>query len=552
MIRMRMTVVRKRFGLVGKLWCLFSRYPAEPGVKPQSFANIALQHDRPKTLGAPVVMAIQSVQDKFYFLLLGAIRARLDVYCPGRAELIVVRGVNGAVGVGWLAEIKRSALVAWLWTSPWVRAFGVLVDGVGYRSATWMNPVGDLADWFRSKLLWQRLQQRLQQGQELSLKIDGIEVADLLVDSYLRFKPSPEFDAKDPFVRRLVWQAQRDVRQANAFFSRVRPRWYLTTYTTYLEHGIPTRAAIQNGVDVWAFGSLHYFGKKLTLADPYGPPDCSGYRATFETIGGREEKLEAAREHLAKRLAGGIDAATCYMRQSAYGQADVELPGNCDGAVVVFLHDFYDSPHVYPDLIFDDYWQWACFTIEVLEQSGINFFLKQHPNQIGLSGEALGRLRAKYPSLQWLPAGVSNVRLAQAGIACGITVYGTVAHELAYLGVPSIACARHPHHAFDFCRTARTREEYKGMLKTYGVMPLPKAEMQRQALAFYYMHNLHGTRDERELQQAFVAFWRACNVGEAAEDTLIRSFNELIKLAEFDRFVKAMVNRQNERSEHFA
>jgi hypothetical protein len=509
---------------------------------------MALKTDASKTLDAPVVMAFQSVPDKFYFLLLGAIRARLNAHCPGRAELVVVRGVSGAVGGGWLAEVKRSALVAWLWSSPWVRAYGSLIDGVGYRSATWMNPFSDLADWFRSKSIWQRLQQE----QALSLQVDGVEVADLLVDSYLRFKPSPEFDATDPFVRRLVWQALRDVRNANSYFRRIQPKIYLTSYTTYLEHGIPTRAAINNGVDVWAFGSLNCFGKKLTKFDSYAPPDFSGYRVAFDAMGGTEEKLKAAREQLAKRLAGGIDVATSYMRQSAYGQSDLALSGEVNGAVVVFLHDFYDSPHVYPDFVFDDFWQWVCFTIDVLQRSGINFFLKQHPNQIALSDEALGRLRAKYPGLQWLPATVSNVQLARAGIACGVTVYGTVAHELAYLGVPSIGCARHPHHAFDFCRTARTRAEYEGMLKTYATLPVTKDEMQRQALAFYYMHNLYDAGGEREMTQAFVAFWRACNVGVATEDGVMRGFQALVNLPAFDRFVMAMASSQKGRREHMA
>lgn len=539
-------VVTEVSAMLGKVGRLFSRYPDEPGVRPQSFAR---KRNTPPAGAGSALLSFQSVPDKFYFLLFGAICARLEAYAAIRSELVIVRAVSGAVGTGWRAELKRSALVAWLWSGRWVRAYGDLIDGVAYRGATWAYPFRDLMDWFRSRALWRQLQQ---QGEVLSLKTDGIEVADLLVDSYLRFKPSPEFDVKDPFVRRLVWQALRDVRQAQAYFGRRKPRWYLTSYTTYLEHGIPARVALRQGVEVWSFGNLNGFGKRLTQADDFHTQNFEGYRAGFEALDRQEERLDAARQQLENRLSGGIDAATSYMRKSAYGQTQVELPPGLDGAVVIFLHDFYDSPHIYPDLVFQDFWRWVCFTIEVLQESGTRFFLKPHPNQIALSDEALGRLRQKYPDLEWLPINASNVQLARAGIACGVTVYGTVAHELAYLGVPSIACARHPHYTFDFCRTARTQEEYKGMLESYGVMPLPKAEMQRQALAFYYMHNLHGARDERELQQAFVAFWRACNVGEADEDTLIRSFNELIKLAEFDRFVKAMASRRNEQSEHIS
>lgn len=525
-----------RESLIRKIGRLFSRYPVDPGVHPQVFTDLdQVPPGRPGL--ASGTLAFQSVPDKFYFLLFGAIRAHLRASLQGRAELVVVRAVSGAVGTGVLAEIKRSALVSWLGSSQWVRAYGEVVDGVAYRCATWAHPFNDLADWFRSNALWRQLSQ---QGEAYTLPINGVEVADLLVDSYLRFRPSPEFDVTDPFVRRLIWQALRDVRQARDYFDRVQPRLYLTSYTTYLEHGIPARVALHQGVDVWSFGNLNSLGKRLSLSDSYHTQDFSGYRKTFEALDHQAARLQEARNQLENRLAGGIDAATSYMRQSAYAQAAVELPPGLEGAVVIFLHDFYDSPHVYPELVFHDFWRWVCFTIKVLQKSGTRFFLKPHPNQIALSDEALGRLRAGYPDLQWLPMGASNVQLARAGIVCGITVYGTVAHELAYLGVPSIGCARHPHHTFDFCRSARTQDEYAELLKAYDVLLLPKEEMQRQALAFYYMHNLHGSPDERELQQAFVAFWKACNVGVATEEGVIQGWQALRRLPAFGRFVEAM------------
>jgi hypothetical protein len=520
--------------MFGKVKQLFSRYPDEPGVRPQSFTG--MRNTPPEGTGGEL-LSIQSVPDKFYFLLFGAICACLGARVAVRTELVIVRAVSGAVGTGLRAELKRSAPVAWLLTSRWVRAYGDLIAGVAYRCATWTHPFRDLMDWFRSGPLWRQLQQ---QREALSLKIDGIEVADLLVDSYLRFKPSPEFDVKDPFVRRLVWQALRDVRQAQGYFGKHQPRWYLTSYTTYLEHGIPARVALRQGVEVWSFGNLNYFGKKLSLADDFHTQNFASYRTGFEALDDRDKRLSVARQHLEGRLSGEIDAATSYMRKSAYAQLDVEPPAGLDGAVVIFLHDFYDSPHVYPDLVFQDFWCWVNFTIRILQMTGVHFFLKPHPNQMALSDKVLERLSRKYPDLNWLPTNVSNLQLARAGIACGVTVYGTVAHELAYLGVPSIGCARHPHYTFDFCRTARTKDEYQRMLETYDLLPIPRQEMRLQALAFYYMHNLHGTDDERKLQQAFVAFWRACNVGEINERKVLLTFQALMNLSAFDRFVTEM------------
>lgn len=515
---------------------LLSQFPEDVCVHPRSFDEFGRELI---TEIAPEAcpIAFQSVPDKFYFLLFGAIRCRLASSIRGRADLVDVRGVSGAVGVGWLAGLKRSWPVAWLRSRSWERAYGDVMQGVAYRCASARNPVSDVRDWVRSKGHWHQLKQ--QRGR-LSLQIAGVEVADLIVDAYLRYRPSPEFDASDPFVRKLIWRALREIGLAKAYFEKSKPQIYITSYTTYLEHGIPARVALQHGVAVWSFGSLNRFGKRLTQDDSYHTLDYFGYKTDFEALEARDQRLEAARQQLENRLSGGIDAATSYMRQSAYGQSRGDLPPGVDGAVVIFLHDFYDSPHVYPDLVFDDFWEWICFTIKVLQSAGINFFLKPHPNQIALSDEALGRLRQQCPDLNWLPAGVSNVQLARAGMVCGVTVYGTVAHELAYLGVPTIGCARHPHHAFDFCRTARTREEYEGMIRTYATMPVPKEEMQRQALAFYYMHNLYEGGDQSALRQAFVDFWKACNVGEITEESVMQVLRCLVTLPAFNRFVDAM------------
>jgi hypothetical protein len=515
---------------------MFRRYPQEPGVRPQSFA-FALPPATPPAQKQTGALAFQSVPDKFYFLLFGAIRQQLRQSHTGRAELLVVRSVSGAVGTGWLAELRRSAPVAWLWSTPWERAYAGVMEGVACRSATWAHPWQDLRDWRRADILWRQWRA---QPDDFRLVAQGVEVGDLVIDSYLRFCPAPRFDVRDRFVRRLIWQALRDVRQMQAYFADHCPALYLTPYTTYLEHGIAVRAALQAGVPVWSFGNLARFGKRLSLQDWFHTPAAAGYRRDFEALDRKAERLEQAESQLSLRLSGGVDAATSYMRQSAYGNTQALDPALYRGAVVVFLHDFYDSPHIYPDLVFPDFWQWACCTIEALEDASTMYYLKPHPNQIALSRVVLDELAQRYPRLRWLPSDVSNVQLARAGIACGVTVYGTVAHELAYLGIPTIGCARHPHHAFDFCRTARSRREYLALLQTPGTLPVPKDQMRRQALVFYYMHNLAGSPDERALCDAFVNFWRSCNTGDVTEEGVASGFRAIVEMPAFARFVQQL------------
>lgn len=508
----------------GKLARLFSKYPPDSLLRPGLFETLIPSKQTHRSQHKNGVICIQGVPDKLYFLLFGLMRQQLKLHSDLGAELLVVRAISGAMGTGWLAYAKRSSVLAWWWSSQWERAYGPMMNGIAYRCAALFQPLDDLKDWFKSKSLWMAFKIR---EEDFSLVINGVEYGDLVIDSYLRFMPSPRFDANDPFVRQLIWQVLRDIRQAEKYFGEIKPKFYLSSYSTYVEHGVAVRVAMQQGVSVWTFGDLVRFGKRQSPQNIYHTTDCAHYRADFQHLDRQEERLAEAAEKLNLRLSGGIDPATSYMRVSAYGEKKSALPPDLKGAVVVFLHDFYDSPHIFPELVFCDFWRWICFTIETLQASGVTFYLKPHPNQIALSQAALTDLRAQYPGVKWLPPSVNNAQLAQEGIACGVTVYGTVAHELAYLGVPSVGCAQHPHHSFDFCRTAKTRAEYKTMLESPGVLPVDKDEMRRQALMFYYMHNLHGTPEELALRQAFVQFWYACNIGEGKDAEVLSALQNL-------------------------
>ena len=473
--------------------------------------------------GSAFTVAVQCLEDPFYFGLFGAICQRLRNTAGAVAELVVVRSISGAVGTGWQQRLGRFSVVGLVVSAQWIRAFRGVIDRVAYRSLSLAHPLADLLDWLRSYRIWRSLKGSTD---ITGLEVLGVPTGDLLNDSYLRFRPAPRFDSTDWFVIRLIWQAHRDVRRARKYFSSRRPHVYLTSYATYLEHGIPARVALQEGVRVYSFGNFVQIGKELSLSDWFHTPDTSSYRATFESLENKAERLALAEQQLNLRLSGEIDTATSYMRVSAYSPTSEPLP-DVAAAVIVFLHDFYDSPHVYQDLVFPDFWSWACFTIDTLQSAGIKFYAKPHPNQVSRSSEALEELAKRYPGLPLLSERITNVQLAAAGILCGVTVYGSVSHELAYLSVPTIACARHPHHAFDFCRTARTVEQYRRYLLTPEQVPLTKEEMRRQALAFYYMHNLHGDAEVLSLRQRFVSFWKTCNTSTVSDAVLTQSFQEL-------------------------
>jgi hypothetical protein len=517
--------------ILNKIAPLFSRYPNSKLARPWLFDYFEARQT--KSFKNQVV-CIQSVPNIFYFILFGTIAKMVKSQSNLRLEFISIHSINGSIGTGFIAKIKRSFFLILIQSSQWIRGYGRIVDSVGFRNSSLFHPFYDVKAWIKAGRLWDSL--KSPQAGHFTLLIDGIDYSDLVIDTYLRFKPSPLFDVSSHFVRYLIWQLLREIRLSEQYFRSVRPLVYLTSYSSYIMHGVPVRIALKYGVSVWSFGDLSHFGKKLSMDDSYHGANCSEYFNDFLKLDNQNNRLLEAKNKFEIRLSGEKEQSMSYMRQSAYGSPRKRLP-DLSGTVIIFLHDFYDSPHIHEELLFLDFWSWACFTIEILKEIGVNFYLKPHPNQVQMNDEVIMNLNQKYPNLKWLPDSVNNLDLINGGISCGITVYGSISVELAYFGIPSITCSKHSYHAFDFCRTAKNLDEYKQMLQSANYVPIAKKEMQRQALIFFYMHFLNKKEEERHLMDSYLKIWTACNFGGEDND-IISEMKRMSRQKGFVNFVK--------------
>jgi hypothetical protein len=489
---------------------LFSFYPPlnKLAIPPSFKKNKQISFLKKKN-SKTIKTCIQLVRDPFYFLLFGVIILELQKYLRVKNRAIVVQGISGSVGFNLRSEIQRAAPIAWIGTMQWVRAYGnIILPKIAYRSSTWFFPLKDLHSLLEAICLWKKFKRTIVKS--YSLKYHKIEIGDLVVDTYLRFRPSAKFIINDLFVLKIIWQAIRDIKKSESYFAKEKPDIYFASYSVYLEHGIPVRVAIKHNIKTYVFGNFQIFGKKLTKIDYYQTSGCDKYKQLFNSLSHKVKKLKKA-----------------------------------ESQVVIFLHDFYDSPHIYKNFIFVDFMQWLLFTIKVLKKNDVNFYIKQHPNKITLNAKIIKDLKLLIPEEHWLPENINTKQLVMQGMTCGITAYGTVAHELAYLGVPSICCSSHPHYSFDFCKTANNKEEYEFFLKKYYHTPLSKAEMRKQALAFYYMHNLYGTSDDISIRSKFLELYKACSNKKISWTKVFYRLNDLIAENSFKKFCKKIILEMN-------
>ena len=490
-----------------------------------------------KTKSATDIILVQTVEDVYFFALFGLVTSSLAANKPIRIEQLIFHSVRVGESEG-LVKFIGSRLVNRMLCKKWGGLYSAFCDGIAYRCTGLGSPFSDGFDFCRAYTIWRSIKNK---DNLTALVVDDIRIGDLVNDTFLRFKPAPTVELKDIFLFIVIWQALRDLRRSTEYFKRVKPKVFLTSYTTYIQHGIAARVALKNGVSVFSFSNPHEFAKKLSLDDCLHSRNSVSYARDVSQLNDLENKLHLADKAMAARISGVIDTATSYMKHSAYADSKEPVP-NVDGAVVIFLHDFYDSPHVYANMIFPDFWEWVCFTIEKLRDADINFYIKPHPNQIELSDAVLIALKKRYPFVKVISSKNSNRQLVEAGMACAVTVYGTVAHEMAYMGVPTIASANHPHISFDFCKTAKSRHEYADLLKNANHLDFNPHEMKLQCLIFYVMHNLNLDEGEKSIIDAF-ANLRQHYVDTGIVDVKFRiqMLQEIKEMSSFEAYVAKVI-----------
>lgn len=444
---------------------------------------------------------IQCTEEYYYYSIFAEIINQLKKDNFFFTDQLILRSLRPDSSISLIYFIKSRLVFNRFTDNRWAKLYSSFCDRTAFRSDSplCLEDIKLITKAFR---IWRNLKSK---EELINMRFDGIYVGDLINDSYLRYKPSPTVDINNIYLLVVIWQCLRTLSQSERYFSRIKPKIFLSSYSTYIQHGIPVRVAIKHGITVFTFGNYQEFTKKLNHNDLVHTASHKNYKEQFSTQEKLENKRSKAERHLLKRTSGGIDTATAYMKKSAYEETGEQVP-NVKGAIIIFLHDFFDSPHVYNWMIFPDFYEWLTFTIKIARKNNLKLFIKPHPNQITNSESVVTKIKEQYPDIPFLSTGITNKQLVKAGMGCGVTVYGTVAHELAFLGTQIISCGDNPHISFNLCHHAKNKDEYENLLKNFSSLSIDKKIMKEEALAFYYIRNLNAPPSDIELLSALAEF----------------------------------------------
>ena len=286
----------------------------------------------------------------------------------------------------------------------------------------------------------------------LNIEIDSVRLGDLVYDTYLRYANKPEVDLSDPFLKELIFQT------FNIFFvTKQKLEQYnvvslVNSYTTYIYHGIVVRLCLYKNIPVYSVGAYYSLVHQVLNEYPSHANNHFLFNKLFEKLENKNEIIEKYTQIFEKRFQGEIDSATSYMKQSAFSsKINSELDSlDWSNTVVVLAHCFFDSPHIYRDLLFPDFYEWLTFTLdELLLQNDLIILVKQHPNGLPQNDEIFEDFRKKYngTKIKFIDKKTSQLQIINSQPKAIITAYGTAAAEFSYKDFPVITIYdnRHPY-----------------------------------------------------------------------------------------------------------
>ncbi len=324
----------------------------------------------------------------------------------------------------------------------------------------------------------------------INICIEEIKMGDLIGDTYLRYANQPEINIKDPFLDILIIQALNIYFVTKQKLEAFNVLALVSSYTSYIYHGISVRLCLQKNIPVYTIGAYYSLVHKSNIEFPGHANSHFLFNKLFQRLNNKEDLIKEYKTIFEKRFQGEVDAATTYMKESAFSSnTNTELNTiDWNNTVVVLAHCFFDSPHIYRDLLFPDFYDWMTFTLdELIKQKQLTVLVKEHPNGLPANQEVFTELKIKYKNtnIKFIDKKTSQLQIMNARPKAIITAYGNAAAEFSYHGIPVLTVYDNPFTAYNFTHLANSINEYKNLLENISTL-LP-IKNQNQIVEYYYM-----------------------------------------------------------------
>lgn len=324
--------------------------------------------------------------------------------------------------------------------------------------------------------------------------IDDLNIGALAMDKHVASGNPRVIPGDDSFRDRLESMAADAL--ALARFIRSNEVLAVVLQAAGLDTGLAGRVATAMGLPAFP-GAIPDGLYRLTAERPYWGHLHRSYRARLDRLDPEQRATarSSADRHLAASLGSEGTATASIGQASSWARRPVE-PGVLPDVpaerrrILVACHSFADTPLAMGPWLFPGLFAWLEHLVDLSDRTDHLWLVKLHPDRrdrdIGVR-EAVEALVAGHPNVILIPSETSHWALLDHRIDLALTVYGTIAVEYPYLGVPvMLAWPEAPTSDFGFALNPGSVEEYDAILMdpTRWRIPVPREEI----LDYTYAH----------------------------------------------------------------
>ena len=218
--------------------------------------------------------------------------------------------------------------------------------------------------------------------------------------------------------------------------------------------------------------------------------------------------------------------------------------------IIIFSHCFFDSPHRFRYLIFNDFYEQINFFLEWLNNnSDYKIFIKQHPNDLPENKYIFDSLinQNKKSNIVFVDKEINNFQLLKLKPKFAITNYGTIAHEYAYLGIPVINTGDNPHINYNFNIHAKTKENLNHILCNIDFY-IKKINFNKNNIYEYiFMHYVYSTNEFNEKKFLSEEFFFSKNSTINSNSNLFNYYlkNKNIHSKKIEKYINYFLRKNN-------
>jgi hypothetical protein len=339
------------------------------------------------------------------------------------------------------------------------------------------------------------------------IRYKNILIGDLIYDGYLKFYNAYTIELSDVKFKNYLNEFILLTIFWDKYFLKNNVKFIVGCHP-YYGYGLVFRIGLLHKINCYycLAGKIYH----LTINKIFGNLHYLDYKLDYSSISDNQKKIALleAEKSLKARFTGQLGRVIkdIVPSRSAYHNnyrvSERVLNKNKKIKILISTHQLGDCYYSYGPNIFPDFYEWLKFLSKISEETDYDWYIKDHPpydklkiiTSFNRTYELSKNFCKNNKKFTYINPLTSHHQIINEGINFVLTIYGSVAFEYAYHGVPVLTATRNcSTRPYNFNIHSDSIKDYESKLKNLSKINLKIDK--KKVLEYYFMHQIYNDSD---------------------------------------------------------